>query len=344
MKNPLTRRAALVAALLSTSVAVAGCSPGSDAGRSAEGGGASAAEADATTTYSTRHLDVPLDLHLPSWLKATPDQDTEHFVTFSGTNPDLAVRLLRPTDVFAPGSTTRQPVPVDYKTYLLGQTHDGARFADRAETRVDGHRASVLTATTDRALDGSIGCQSAATPAHECFGLQPDYLLRLALVETRDGPLLIWLRDASRSPDAAADAQRLASVLAGVRFAARTVQAEPTAPTSLEGDFTALGTHAQARSLGVQDPCPSTAGMRFRLELHEGRFVQREGCRGAASEVGSQGTYRVSGSTLVLYETCCGQSVLDLTKKASGFTLRWHDTPSDPMAVFVFDHTWTPAT
>lgn len=340
--QPAARAAAVLATALVSCAVLTAC--GSNEPTTTPGDRGSAPAPPEATSFATQHLGVPLDLRLPDWVDPKAEQDTAHFVTFHGKDSDLAVRVLLPADVFFPGSTTRGPVPADYEdyvAYLQGQEKDGAHLDDRTTTTVDGHDTTVMTATSDRELNGSLGCQSDTTPADECFGLQPEYLLRIAVVDTDHGPLLIWLRDSSDVPDAERrkDSSRLDDLLAGVRFADRTAQADP-APSALEGVFTALGTSDRADALGVPDQCPGTPGRRFTLELHEGQFVEREGCDGAASEVGSLGTYRTDGDSLVLYESCCGASVLDFTLRGDALTLHWHDRPSDPMAVFVYEHRW----
>jgi hypothetical protein len=53
----------------------------------------------------------------------------------------------------------------------------------------------VSTATTSTGLDGSIGCQEEGLFAADCFGVQPDLILHMAVIDTDAGPLLVWQRD-----------------------------------------------------------------------------------------------------------------------------------------------------
>ena len=75
-------------------------------------------------------------------------------------------------------------------------------FEDVVETTVDGLPATIVTGTTDGGhLDGSLGCQEQGLAAEDCFGLQPDLILRLAVFETDAGPLLVWVRDIRGADD-----------------------------------------------------------------------------------------------------------------------------------------------
>ena len=57
---------------------------------------------------------------------------------------------------------------------------------------------------TSRSLDGALGCPVAGADAADgCFGLQPEYVLRLAVMNVAGEPLLIWARTDAESPDAA---------------------------------------------------------------------------------------------------------------------------------------------
>ncbi len=37
--------------------------------------------------------------------------------------------------------------------------------------------------------------------AADCFGLQPDFILRIAVIDTDAGPLLVWVRDIRGADD-----------------------------------------------------------------------------------------------------------------------------------------------
>jgi hypothetical protein len=59
---------------------------------------------------------------------------------------------------------------------------------------VDGKPATLVTATAQDSLEGSLGCPAHAISAEACFGLQPDLTLRIAVVPVGDRTLLVWLR------------------------------------------------------------------------------------------------------------------------------------------------------
>jgi hypothetical protein len=85
--------------------------------------------------------------------------------------------------------------------------------------------------------------------APDCFGLQPDLVLRIAVVDVGDKALLIWLRN-DRNSTADAMKKSLKSferMLASIRFSERTAQTSsaPTgqAATPIDGVWTASWTH-----------------------------------------------------------------------------------------------------
>ena len=151
-------------------------------------------EAGTGSAYATKAFNLPLDVTLPGWLDPTPSVEQPNFVTWQSPTADRAVRFLIPVNVYPPGGTGPTPPPSDYLHFLLAQTDHGAHFADQTQTTVDGKPATIVTATVDNSLDGSLGCPDTVTPAHDCFGLQPDLVLRIAVVDTGTTPLLIWLR------------------------------------------------------------------------------------------------------------------------------------------------------
>jgi hypothetical protein len=104
--------------------------------------------------------------------------------------------------------------------YLLSQSKFGAHFTDQSERTVGEQQATVVTATVDDSLDGSLGCPATDTPVGDCFGLQRDLSLRIAVVKVKDKTLLIWL---STSTDTApvemkTKTQAFEDMLASVRF------------------------------------------------------------------------------------------------------------------------------
>ncbi|HEY7625664.1 MAG TPA: hypothetical protein VH761_01300 [Ilumatobacteraceae bacterium] len=218
----------------------------------------------AGTPYSTTQFVEPLDLVVPSWLVATPAEDEAHFVTFASPDESMAIRILLPVVVYPPGQTGTASPPDDYVSYLLGQTDSGAQFTDRADTTVDGHAATVVTATTSTPIDGSLGCPDEGIEAHDCFGLQPEFILRLAVITTDAGPLLIWLRaNTDDHPDMPAVSKLFDALLADVRFADRQPAADPAATAGpLDGTYTWTITKDDARAHGTPE-MQTTEGLAF---------------------------------------------------------------------------------
>ena len=110
-------------------------------------------------SYSTQAFIMPFDVMVPDLLPTEATTDTATFVSWeTGTQGAPAVRFLLPVNVYVPGDTEASPPPDDYLTYLLGQSEDGATFSDQSETTVDGLPATLVTATVQDSLDGSLGC------------------------------------------------------------------------------------------------------------------------------------------------------------------------------------------
>ncbi|KUL43898.1 hypothetical protein ADL12_06535 [Streptomyces regalis] len=81
----------------------------------------------------------------------------------------------------------------EYLKYLHEQTRRHAKWRDEASTTVDGRAATLLTGTTDEPLDGLLGCPTPDGDAAEgCYGLQPGYELRVAVIDAPGRPLLAW--------------------------------------------------------------------------------------------------------------------------------------------------------
>jgi len=173
--------------------------------------------ADAGRRYSTQAFDPALDVTAAQWLSPAPDEDEPTFLTWlgEGTDVDRAVRFLVPVTLYAPGTTAETVPPDDYLAYLRTQAQHGARLADETTITIDGQVAAILTATTSQALDGSLGCPAAGIPAVDCFGLQPELALRLAVIDTGDTTLLAWARgiEGTENAEEFADFERMLSGL-----------------------------------------------------------------------------------------------------------------------------------
>jgi hypothetical protein len=187
-------------------------------------------------SYASTTFVVPFDLTPPVWTSVEPHIEQPHFVTWEA--PDLpAVRVLAPVTVYPPDGTGPTAPPRDYLDYLLAQTSHGARFADRVASTVGGQPATLVTATTDRSLDGSLGCPAAGTTAPDCLGLQPELALRIAVVTVQGRTLLVWLRLPAHA--AAADTRSRTTafeqMLTTVRFPGRAVAAPAPSPQAAGG-------------------------------------------------------------------------------------------------------------
>ena len=195
----------------------------------------------APATYASTSFVMPFEVTLPEWAAPEPSGELPNFVTWEGTEVDRGIRFLVPVSVYPPGETSPTEVPEDYLAYLLAQSEQGAVFEDVVETAVDGRPATILTATTSTGLDGSLGCQEDDLLAADCFGVQPDLVLRMAVIDTDDGPpLLIWVRDISGVD---AEYETFEAMLASLRFRAEAAPtseapAESVVPASIDGVWT----------------------------------------------------------------------------------------------------------
>ena len=200
------------------------------------------------STYVTHAFSEPFEVTAPALLPTEPSIDEPNFVTWESTaSGGPAVRFLVPVNVFPPGSTDTTPPPDDYLAYLLAQAEHGAHFADQTDTTIGGRPATLLTATVDESLDGSVGCPEQDMAAGDCFGLQPENTLRMAVIDVGDRTLLAWLRHDNRTDtDAAAEFASFEEMLASVSFrdegAATTVAA--TAASPIDGVWTNTITEA----------------------------------------------------------------------------------------------------
>ena len=157
--------------------------------RTAESGQPEEAEAP----YVSTSFVVPFEVTLPEWAAAEPVPERSNFVTWEITDPARAVRFFAPVRVIRPPDATETDVPDDYAEYLLSLSEFGATFDDLVETTVDGQPATIVTATAANTIDGSLGCEEPR--AGECWGLIPEVTLRIAVIDTHNGPLLVWQRD-----------------------------------------------------------------------------------------------------------------------------------------------------
>jgi hypothetical protein len=173
--------------------------------------------------YATTRFVVPLRVTPPSWGPGAPTLEQANFMTWVSADNAHAVRFLVPVSVYRPGSATdgEAPAPDSYLPYLRGLSRAGASLSDVRNAVVGGHSATILTATATESLDGSLGCQEKGLPAPACFGLQPDLVLRLAVLTVRGKTLLIWERivASASAGDRNADVEAFQRMLDTVAFA-----------------------------------------------------------------------------------------------------------------------------
>jgi hypothetical protein len=207
---------------------------------------------DQPVTYSSTTFAVPFDVTLPEWVAPEPAAEEPNFVTWEGSEVDRAIRFLAPVSLYPPESMTSgtpSALPDDYLSYVFSLADYGATFDDVVETTIDGLPATVVTATTDRGLDGSLGCQAERLIAADCYGLQSDFTLRLAVVDVGDQPLLIWVRDIG----GAAEYDTFDEMLDSLHF-------RQTTETSAPPVSTAPSDSAAEPATGSQVPTETTGG------------------------------------------------------------------------------------
>jgi hypothetical protein len=156
--------------------------------------------------YTSVAFVVPLTLTLNELLNPVPILDTPNLLTWDAAASDNdKVRFLLPVEVYRPGSSTPEPPPADYLGYLQDQAENGAAFGDVTALTVDGRPATLLTGTTSTSLNGSLGCAiKGGDPGSllDCFGLQPQFSLRIAVIDMGDNTtLLAWARTDAEVPN-----------------------------------------------------------------------------------------------------------------------------------------------
>jgi hypothetical protein len=191
-------------------VALAGC------GSASEAGGTSPAAASSIETaageYSTAQFAVPMTVSVGTELDGpSPALDSDHLLYWDGTAGGTKIRFLLPAVTYAPGTGQPMSPPADFLGYLHAQEQHGLELSEETTRTVGGRPATLLTATSQAApegsYDGSLGCVTAETSlddADGCFGVQPDLELRLAVVDLGGRTLLAWARTSAGDPGAAA--------------------------------------------------------------------------------------------------------------------------------------------
>jgi hypothetical protein len=221
---PVTRyRLAVVAAVSAFALLVLpGCSSGGSTSGPAKAS-TSSPSSPVGQTYASKAFAVPLTITVPASFKAQPNSDTSTLLTwFTGSEARYhKVRFLLPVALYRPGQTAPETPPKDYLAYLRGLSRQGATLADEKKITVDGHSATLMTGTTEHGLDGSIGCPQTKGPpdaGEDCYGLQPDVALRIAVIDVSGRTLLAWAGINKDAPDESAFFAEFEAMLKSVQF------------------------------------------------------------------------------------------------------------------------------
>jgi hypothetical protein len=224
---PTTHRRTITVILCAVAlVAISGCGGGGDRTSSPSTTATTLAASAGSQAYSSKAFVVPLTVTVDAGLKSPPNPDSPNLLSWdAASDATNAVRFLVPVELYRPGSSTPEAPPKDYLTYLQGQTKEGVEFSKATKITVDGHPATLMnvTRTIDAShpegfLDGSLGCpKRGADQAEGCFGIQPDIIARLAVIDLGNTTLLTWARMNKDNPDPAFVAM-FEHMLTAVRF------------------------------------------------------------------------------------------------------------------------------
>ena len=193
----------------------------SDSSSQPQEGHSSTASATAINAYSTVTFQPALTVDPPSWLPPKPSADENHFLTWTGTGADIdrAVRFLSPVGLYDPAHPRKlTPIPRDYVGYLQGLASYGVDISAPTTTTVAGHPATLLTASTSKGLDGSLGCPAKRLSPAECMGVQEFATLHLAVIDVDGTLLLAWARVVPGSPNTEHDFAAFEELLATITF------------------------------------------------------------------------------------------------------------------------------
>lgn len=157
----------------------------------------------AGSRYASKTFVVPLTVTVDPALEPEPAADNPNLLFWNAKrSADNKIRFFVPVEVYRPHSTVPESPPKDFLNFIRGQAAAGATFSNVVTLTVDGHPATVMTTTTAVGLEGSLGCPvKGAQQSEECFGFQPDYVLRLAVMDVDGKPFLAWARTLVAAPD-----------------------------------------------------------------------------------------------------------------------------------------------
>ena len=102
----------------------------------------------------------------------------------------------------------------------MGLSAHGAHLTDATKITVGDEPSTELTATTDKSLDGSLGCQKKGLDPGDCYGLQPDVNARMVVIPRGSHVLLVWLRTSATMTEATrvSAVKAFDAILASIKF------------------------------------------------------------------------------------------------------------------------------
>jgi hypothetical protein len=216
--SPRCRLAVAVSLGALTLLVTAGCSSAA----STSGPATASPSSPTGQTYASKAFVVPLTVTVGTSLKKPPNPDSRNLLSWDAADgPNNKVRFLVPVNLYRPGSVFPEAPPKDYLAYLQGLASQGVvKLSDVTKITVDGHPATLMSETlaTDQGFDGALGCPAAgADQAWGCYGPQPGWISRMAVIPVGNSTLLAWARTSKASPDDAFVAT-FETMLNSVRF------------------------------------------------------------------------------------------------------------------------------
>jgi hypothetical protein len=197
--------------------------PGCSSGGSTSAPAKASPSPPASQRYASKAFVVPLTVTVDASLKSPPNPDSSHLLFWDAANSSTdKVTFLVPAKVYLPDSSTPEAPPKDYLKWLQGFTQFGGKFSNVTKINVDGHPATLMTATSIYGeLEDTLGCSSAsADPSANdkvCFGVPDDLIKRIAVIPLGNTTLVAWARTSKAHPDMAFFAM-FERMLKSVRF------------------------------------------------------------------------------------------------------------------------------
>jgi hypothetical protein len=119
---------------------------------------------------------------------------------------DYKIRVIASVGYWSTPTATAQTRATTYAAYLAqiqAQRKYGLTIADEKTTTVGGRPATLmtLTAAPGSNLVSVLGCERPNDTREMCWGLEPVFTIRFAVVDTVGGVTTMWLRATSTNPD-----------------------------------------------------------------------------------------------------------------------------------------------